>query len=325
MKKINLEKIVKEMVCLECGSGMGFCRTGKEKGRINCKKCSVVYPLRDGIITALPQRERKWEDDDVAFWDNKYLGDCLQLRSKKLVERAYLRDKILFEPLRRSKIAGKYILEIGCGEAISAQKSLFQFNSDFIYFATDYSYGGLKILKKRLKNKNNVIYIQCLGDAIPFKDGFFDAIISLGVIHHMPKKEAHVPYLVSKLKPGGLMLVDEGYNRAYRLPRIAEKIVQVIIEPRQSAHEERINIGKFRKNFQKAGRIVNEYHCHTPVKTVLIKITGSLYERSVMFVKFLLAVDKLTEKTIGRLWRLFSTGDCLLLFEKSNRVFSRKR
>ncbi|MCX6809790.1 MAG: methyltransferase domain-containing protein [Candidatus Berkelbacteria bacterium] len=354
MKNLRVEDIAKEMICLECGRDVEFHRIDEASGILVCKKCFNIYTLSEGIITALPKKyldkeayldffvsfkiffdknatlksrftkflnrlpkkTKKWEDDDVLFWDEKYEKEYLELKTKALVSRAYLRDKILFRPLRNFGFKNHYILEVGCGEAISVQKSLLAHSNDFIYFATDYSYQGLKFLKKKLKNKKNIIYIQCLGDAIPFKDEMFDDIICLGVIHHMPKKEVHVGELFKKLKTGGFLLINEPYERDYKLPKSLEKIVQRIIEPDQSAHEERINRDRFMKNLRKEGKIISEFHGHTPTKTVLIKITGSLYERSVGFVKLVILLDKTTEKSLGKIWHLFAAGECLALVKK---------
>lgn len=355
MDTFNIDSVIKIMVCLECGSKVDFHKIDGSTGVIVCKKCHAIYCQEEGVMTILPKKYsdkekylnflasnkvffennttiknyfqkystslptkiKTWEDDDVEFWDKKYVKDCLELRTKKLVGRAYLRDKILFKPLRELGVNNHYILEVGCGEAISAQKLLLPFEKDFFYIATDYSYQALKHLRKKYKKSKNMSYIQCLGDAVPFRDESIDDIICLGVMHHMPKKEKHVTDLARKLKPGGLLLSDEPYDREYRLSAAIEKLIQKVIEPQQSAHEERLDVKKFRKRFLQEGQILNEYNCHTPVKTVLIRITGSLYERSVTFVKFVLITDKITEKTLGRVWNLFSTGDCLILFKKT--------
>jgi ubiquinone/menaquinone biosynthesis C-methylase UbiE/uncharacterized protein YbaR (Trm112 family) len=355
VERNDFTDIIKMMICLECGEKLDFHSINKSTGVLVCTKCYAVYCQEEGVFTVLPKgysdkekyqnfllanlaffkknlkiksyfkkfansipsRGKTWEDDDVEFWDKKYLKGCLELRTKKLVARAYLRDKILFKPLREFGIRSHRILEVGCGEAISAQKLLLPYGKSFLYIATDYSYQALRFLRKKYRNSKNMFYVQCLGDAIPFADEAFDDIICLGVLHHMPKKDRHVTDLIKKLKPGGLLLSNEPYDRNYRLPPAMEKIIQKIIEPKQSAHEERLNVEKYRKRFIQKGEILNEYHGHTPIKTVLIRATGTLYEKSVTFVKFLLIVDKITEKTLGKVWNLFSTGDCLILFRKS--------
>ena len=355
MINAKINSILEMMVCLQCGGTIVFHRINSTNGIFVCPACFAVYCLQQGVATILPKsyldknkyisfsaenrsfwqsnpklkshfdifthslsnKISKWEDDDVAFWDAKYIGGCLELQTKKLVGRAYQRNQVLFQPIREMGISNHRILEVGCGEAISAQKLLLPYGNNFIYIATDYSFQALKHLTKRLQKRTNVLYIQCLGDAIPFNDNTFDDIICLGVLHHMPKKEGHVPYLISKLKPEGLLLINEPYDRDYRLPRLLENIFQKIIEPQQSAHEERINMIKFQTNLKKGGSVIKEKHGHTPVKTVLIRITGSLYERSVGFVKFVLLIDKIVEVTIGKVWGLFSSGDCLILFKRT--------
>jgi SAM-dependent methyltransferase len=50
--------------------------------------------------------------------------------------------------------------------------------------------------------------LQCAGDALPFPDDFFDAVICLEALEFMPDPTAALAELVRVLRPGGVLLVS---------------------------------------------------------------------------------------------------------------------
>ncbi len=53
----------------------------------------------------------------------------------------------------------------------------------------------------------NVRWNQAGVDTIPFRDGTFDLVVCLGVLHHVPDTAGAIAKLAPKLKPGGHMLL----------------------------------------------------------------------------------------------------------------------
>ncbi len=53
----------------------------------------------------------------------------------------------------------------------------------------------------------NVRWNQAGVDTIPFRDGTFDLVVCLGVLHHVPDTAGAIAKLATKLKPGGHMLL----------------------------------------------------------------------------------------------------------------------
>jgi SAM-dependent methyltransferase len=58
----------------------------------------------------------------------------------------------------------------------------------------------------------NVRFTRVTIDGLPFADESFDAVVSLGVLHHIPDTYAALAALVRKLRPGGTLVLYLYYN-----------------------------------------------------------------------------------------------------------------
>jgi SAM-dependent methyltransferase len=72
--------------------------------------------------------------------------------------------------------------------------------------AADASPEAIEIAKRNAPAPN-VTFVRCSPETLPFPDGYFDFIFSLGVLHHLPDTQAAINSLVCKLAPGGRMLL----------------------------------------------------------------------------------------------------------------------
>jgi SAM-dependent methyltransferase len=70
----------------------------------------------------------------------------------------------------------------------------------------DLSY-AVEAANKNFKDRPNVWIAQADIGALPFKPQSFDAIFSIGVLHHTPNTEAYFKKLVPLLKPGGTIAI----------------------------------------------------------------------------------------------------------------------
>lgn len=101
--------------------------------------------------------------------------------------------------------AGSMILDVGCGNG----KYLGLRGDDCIVFGCDPCAGLVEIAAAKNKNVGaNVVVAN--GLALPYRDGSFDAVMSVAVFHHLSTVENRrqfVRELQRVLKPGGKMLV----------------------------------------------------------------------------------------------------------------------
>jgi|SRR5437016_2430666 len=72
--------------------------------------------------------------------------------------------------------------------------------------AADASPEALKVAKRNVR-ASNVSFVECSPETLPFSDGYFDFIFSLGVLHHLPDTPAAIESLACKLAPGGRLLL----------------------------------------------------------------------------------------------------------------------
>jgi ubiquinone/menaquinone biosynthesis C-methylase UbiE len=72
--------------------------------------------------------------------------------------------------------------------------------------AADASAEALSVAKASVRAPN-ISFVECTPETLPFPDGYFDFIFSLGVLHHVPDTQAAIQNLAYKLAPGGTLLV----------------------------------------------------------------------------------------------------------------------
>ena len=100
------------------------------------------------------------------------------------------------------------ILDLGCG---TGRHLLFFLKKGFEVYGLDGSPNGLEIAKNWLIDKNLSSELTCqkIEHRFPYKDGFFDAVISIQVIHHNLIEDIifTVNEIKRTLKPEGLIFL----------------------------------------------------------------------------------------------------------------------
>jgi len=124
----------------------------------------------------------------------------------------------IFEPHKDmsyvSKVFSKHkvntILDLGCGVG---RNLIFLSKKGFNLYGIDYSLDGVKILNSKLKSlklsdKTNII-CGSFYDKLPYKDFFFDAIISVQSLQHGKEKQIKfaIKEMLRVLKPNGLIFI----------------------------------------------------------------------------------------------------------------------
>ncbi|MBR9682375.1 MAG: methyltransferase domain-containing protein [Candidatus Aenigmarchaeota archaeon] len=114
--------------------------------------------------------------------------------------------------LKKEKV--KRVLDLGCG---SGRHTLLLAKAGFDVYGADVSEAGLKITRKWLKENGLKVKLKQFScyKKFPYKDGFFDAVVSTQVIHHGYHKQ--VKYCVSEigrvLRTNGIVFVTVSASR----------------------------------------------------------------------------------------------------------------
>jgi len=102
----------------------------------------------------------------------------------------------------------KNVLDLGCG---SGRHLVYLTKQGFEVYGVDISPAGIKIAKYWLRNENLKanLKISDIYKKLPYKNNFFDAIISTNTLHHAKIKKIRklIKEIERILRPGGLIFV----------------------------------------------------------------------------------------------------------------------
>ena len=111
------------------------------------------------------------------------------------------------------EIAGKRLLEVGCGIGIDGR---YLSENGVVYQAVDFSRESLKLARKHFGMKSlPQRFVNGDGRTLPFADETFDVFFSSGVLHHIPAMERACAEAVRVLKPGGRARVMLYHRHSY--------------------------------------------------------------------------------------------------------------
>src|SRR5262249_30302717 len=111
-----------------------------------------------------------------------------------------LRGRTEFGP---EDLAGRLVLDAGVG-AGRVSEIMARWGAHVI--GVDLSY-AVDVARENLAGLRNVLVVQADIGRLPFLSGTFDAIVSIGVLHHTPDTRRYFLALLPFLKPGGTIAV----------------------------------------------------------------------------------------------------------------------
>ncbi len=108
---------------------------------------------------------------------------------------------------------GKSVLEVGCGIGKDAR---FLTENGIAYRGLDYSFRTLELAQKHF-NYRGLPKRFVNGDAtlLPFADGEFDLVMSIGVLHHIPGTRQACREVMRVVRPGGSVRIMFYHRHSY--------------------------------------------------------------------------------------------------------------
>ena len=194
--------------CPECHSGLAVRGEGLE-----CRQ-GHTFPIVGGIPRFVPNDQYvgsfsfEWLKHKTTQLD-RFRGDSSS--------EGFFRQKTLLAP---KDLAGKLVLDAGVGPGRFADV-MAGWGANVV--GIDLS-RAVESAQENFKNHDNVIVAQADIGHPPFRENTFDAIVSIGVLHHTPDTRKYFDGLVPLLKPGGTICIwvypaeDDYITRTHWIP-----------------------------------------------------------------------------------------------------------
>lgn len=196
-------------------------------------------------------------------------------------------DKIAkeyFDIVDDDVLRNAYVLDVGCGSGRWAK--YIAAKSRFVE-AIDPS-TAVFAAEVLLKDVKNVRITQAGVDTIPFEDGSFDFVMSIGVLHHVPDTRDAIKKCVQKVKKGGYLYLYLYYaldNRglAYKLLyRVSNSIRRVVSSfPHKAKH---VTSDIFAVTFYMPWILAGRFFKKIGLKKLAAKLPLSIYQNKSFYV-----------------------------------------
>ena len=162
-----------------------------------CAACASRYPLLDGVGRFVSSEHYT---GSFGYQWNTFAK--AQLDSANGTHRS--RDMFVEKTgMPLESLAGRTVLDAGCGMGRFAEVCA---DAGADVHAIDLS-TAVEAAARNLGHRSNVAFYQADIMNLPFPDATFDAIYSIGVLHHTPSTKRAFLSLVRLLKPGGRIAI----------------------------------------------------------------------------------------------------------------------
>ena len=188
------------LACPVCGGHINLATISAEEGieilsgELQCASCPKSFPIVRGVprFADLPHvEEEKRATADSFGWSWQQFS-----HDDERYEQQFL-DWIA--PVRPEFVAGKVVLEGGCGKGRHTQRVARWGAKDVV--AVDLS-AAVEVAFAATQGVENAHVVQADIYQLPLQR-VFDYAFSVGVLHHLPNPRAGFKSLVSRVKPGG--------------------------------------------------------------------------------------------------------------------------
>jgi len=187
------------LVCPSCRGSLALRADRREAeevldGELSCR-CGRGFPVRAGVPIFVPESYVRSFSFQWHIQKTDSSNEALSAGVKRRFLRAVDRDA--------GQFSGRRVLDAGCGRGVLL-RLLVDHGAECI--GIDMS-DGIEIAASRVQGTALGHAVRCDILEPPFPDGSFDAIFSLGVLHHTRDCRGAVLRLARLLRPGGELII----------------------------------------------------------------------------------------------------------------------
>jgi SAM-dependent methyltransferase len=190
-----------------------------------------------------------------AFWNENPCGTASSWRAAQELRFRY--TDVYLAPLHQGPLLReRRVLEVGCGQGLDAERIVQVCRS---YTGVDLSEASVEIAR-HVVDENKPPHVNThwsVDDAekLSFEDESFDAIYSIGVLHHTPDFEAALAEIHRVLEPGGVLvlmlyrsfnplwLVLRSVRALLRLPVLGPRLQKRVVDSERECLRDEDSIG----------------------------------------------------------------------------------
>jgi SAM-dependent methyltransferase len=248
-----------------------------------------------------------WEKDEMGYWETKYSFENPIIKPGY---RLFERENFLLRWIKNN-IEGKSLMEIGCYFPFEVIIALNPSKYKYDYVGVDVARDALRTAKKYLPEG---AFVRCSAMNLPFKEESFDTILSLGVLHHLPSGTDSINQLSTYLRREGLFALTEPVKR-----RTLTSMFNRLRPESDSPHESRLNPQQLIHVCMKSGKILHFSKDNSIVLGLFLLPINffPVLQESKTYLRFILAIDQLAIKTLGRIGSLFDAGAYFIVWKKN--------
>jgi uncharacterized protein YbaR (Trm112 family)/ubiquinone/menaquinone biosynthesis C-methylase UbiE len=195
-------RLLSILVCPTCKKSLNLEVASEDQGEIlegelTCRSCQSRFPIRKGVPRFVQLDEYV---DTFSFEWNRFHDVQIDILNATKESEKTFQGKTGWSP---ADLNGKRVLDVGVGAGRFAEV-VSRWGGEVVgvdlSFAVDAAYGNIG-------NRNNVDIVQADLFRLPFLEGTFDSMYSIGVLHHTPDTKKAFDAVVPFLKPGGEIAV----------------------------------------------------------------------------------------------------------------------
>lgn len=189
------DAVLQLLACPRCGGALSH--SPSEPEPLQCVACGLRAP----IVRGIPRLADSPLTDEARRTRDSFGYEWTHFNAPEPSGEVNFND--YFEGIDLASLASATVLDAGCGMGRHARQVARHAGQ---VIAVDFS----DAIEQAARNTAACPTVQCVqGDLtrLPLRDGSFDFIYSLGVLHHIDDTVGTLRGLVAKLKPGGRMRI----------------------------------------------------------------------------------------------------------------------